>query len=158
MTIARVSSSYSPIMSWFVVVVCTKGRTFTSGATDTIALTLGTTTRGATLGRTSGVTTVCTDTTGSTETMGLTTVRTDTSGARCARGARGVGSGAALGAAAGAADGCGTALGAAGAGAGAAGDCADCMGGTAGGSVVCGAGCCVASEWMLIMVGRNAAM
>src|ERR1700723_2240602 len=145
--------SLSPIMVWLVVVVvCTNGRTVTIGATDTMALTSGMT-RGLTLVMTSGVTTVCKDTTGSTETIGVTTARTRTSGAR---GASGAPSGATLGAAGGAALGealgCGTFAGAA-TGAGVAGDCADCCAGSAGGSGVCGD----AAEWRLIIVGRNAA-
>src|SRR5271155_2751513 len=67
-----VNCSPSPLMTRFVVVVCTKGCTLTIGATDTMALTSGMT-NGLTSGRTSGVTTVRTDTTGSTDTMGPTT-------------------------------------------------------------------------------------
>src|ERR1700678_1229275 len=148
-TMVNCSPSLSPMMVWLVVVVvCANGRTVTIGATDTMALTSV---------MTRGVTTVCKDTTGSTETIGVTTARTGTSGAR---GASGAASGATLGAAGGAALGealgCGAFAGAATV-AGVAGDCADCCAGSAGGSVGCGAVCCDASEWRLIIVGRNAA-
>src|ERR1700723_30909 len=146
-TMVNCSPSLSPMMVWLVVVVvCTNGRTVAIGATDTMALTSGMT-RGLTLVMTSGVTTVCKDTTGSTETIGVTTARTRTSGATL---------GAAGGAALGEALGCGTFAGAA-TGAGVAGDCADCCAGSAGGSVVCGAVCCDASEWRVVIVGRDAA-
>src|ERR1700691_1487720 len=141
-TIVNCSPSLSQVVTPRVVVVdCIprgrNGRTSTTGATGT---------RGRTLGMTSGVTTVCTDTTGSTETMGATPVRTDTSGAKGASGASGVGPGEASGAAP---------EGAFGAGEGAAGG--GVAGGSAGSAGGCGAACCDGVEWMLTMVGRNAA-
>src|SRR5580698_8050090 len=93
-TMVNCAPSLSAMMALCVIVLdCISrgrnGRTVTTGATDTMGLTLG---------MTSGVTRVCTDTTGSTKTMGVTPVRTDTSGATGASGASGVGPGAASGA------------------------------------------------------------